>query len=190
MAIEEDSDYGKQLSEIHEIVTEGRSRFTGGGAIALVWGVLTAAAIAITLAFPGLGPRTAWVWAGHNVMGWTLTLVLVQQMSQRHGRVSRRGQYILRTWAVWTLAIWISAYMVHSGIEFAGIMSLIVGMGIFVTGLLSESRFSQTVGVAALIVGPGLAMFAPRGLAYVLALGSMVLMIIAFGIGSWVVREK
>jgi hypothetical protein len=193
--MEENAEYGKQLSEIHEIISESQCKFTGGGAIALVWGVLTAIAVAVMILFPGLGARTMWVWVAHNVLGWTTTLSMAHWMEQKHGRVSRRGQSITRTWAVWTLAIWIMVGILNTsgsnlGLVFAAIMTLIVGMGIFVTGMIGESRFSQIMGVAAMVIGPGLAVYAPNGLRYALAFGSMVVIIIAWGIGSWVVREK
>lgn len=193
--MERDSEYAKQLSEIHEIISESQCKFTGGGAIALVWGVLTAIAVAVMLLFPGLGERTIWVWIAHNVLGWTTTLSMTHWMSRKLGRVSKRGQSITRTWAVWTLAIWtvvaiLNTSASHPGLVFAGVMSMLIGMGIFVTGMLGDSRFSQITGVAAMVIGPGFAMFAPHGLRYELALGSMVVIIVAWGIGSWIVREK
>lgn len=193
--MEKNEEYGKQLSEIHEIISESRHKLTGGGVIALVWGILTAVAVTIMVMMPRLGEGLRTVWIVHNVLGWTITLSIVHYLSRRYGRVSKRGNRIMHTWAVWTLAMWtvvsiMNNLLGHPGLMFAGMMSLVVGMGMFVTGLLGESRFSQIMGVATMVIGPGLAMYAPKDQAGALAYGSMVFIIIAWGIGSWVVREK
>ncbi len=192
--MEKHAEYDKQLSEIHDIITETRSKFTGGGTIALVWGVLSAIAVAITILSPGLGSRIMYVWAAHNVLGWSATLTISHQINERYGRVSKRGQDVNRTWAVWTLAIWTVVLILNtSGVHplvFAGILTLLVGMGIFVTGLISESRFSQIMGVAEMLIGPGLAVYGPRDSGFAMAFVSLVVIVIAWGIGSWVVREK
>lgn len=193
--MEKHAEYDKQLSELHEIITESRHKLIGGGVIALVWGILTAIAVTIMVMKPNLGEGLRNVWIVHNILGWTITLTISHYLNKRYGRVSKRGTSIIHTWAVWTLAIWtivsiMNNLMSHPGLMFASLMSLLVGMGMFVTGLIGESRFSQIMGVVAMVVGPGLALYGPAHTAGAWAYGSMVFLILAWGVGSWVVREK
>ena len=58
----------QQLSQIQEMISETRSTYTGGGIIAMVFGLLTAVAFAVIAL--RLVPNTWVVWAVHNCLGW------------------------------------------------------------------------------------------------------------------------
>ena len=191
--MENGAGHQQQLSEIHEMITEARSRFTGGGVVAVVWGLLSAAALTIG----GLGLiRNAWIlWATHNVLGWAFTLLWFRHETRSEGRVSLRGRYVLRLWAAITLAVWVTLGALSSRgadieLGLTALLPVLLGIGILATGLLSESMFSQCVGTALLVAGPALTVFAPRSVAPALAIAAIALVALLWGVGSWLVKEK
>lgn len=190
-----ESEYNKQLSEIHEILTESRCTFAGGGTPALVWGVLTAVAVALNFKARALHLDPLMIWAGHNLLGWSAMLILFRHAFKEQGRVSLRSRYTLYTWGVMTLAIWLSVFMLlkfapDSDLLIFTDIGLFVGMGIFVTGLIGESRFSQILGILLLAGEPALALSGLGGRSPLVALSGLVAAILIWGLGSWLVREK
>ncbi|MCE5315581.1 MAG: hypothetical protein ABFD49_09350 [Armatimonadota bacterium] len=188
-----EADYKKQISDIQEIIAETRSGYTGGGVIALVWGLLSALAFAVSIW--GSLNNTWAIWIIHSLLGWTFTLLWFSRENRTEGRVSLRGRYTLRLWAVITLAIWTSLGLLPSlGIDLSlgisALLPLLLGLGVFTTGLLSESGFSQCIGVALLLSGPAITMFAPpsRGPAY--ALAAIILISLVWSVGSWLIKGK
>ncbi|HIJ73360.1 MAG TPA: hypothetical protein HPP83_04580 [Candidatus Hydrogenedentes bacterium] len=180
----------EQLSEIHRFISEARATFSGGGVVGLVWGLLTALVILIALVFrPSGGAQTA-IWAAHNALGWTFTLVWFHKMSQQEGRVSLRGKFILRLWAMVTLAIWLSILvfsefsMWREKSALCAFIALFLGMGVFGTGLLSESLFSQIVGVVLSVVAVLTAVLLPRH-ATLLILVLIAATPVVWALGGW-----
>ena len=183
------SNHEEQLAEIHEIIAETRSGFTGGGLIALVWGVLSAAAYAI-IALAVV--QNYWVvWGTHSALGWATTLVWFRRESRVEGRISLRGVSVLRLWASITLAVWLCIWALCAGAQgLSALLPILLGLGVVATGLISESVFSQCVGVGLMVAGTATAVFAPRSLTDLLTMAVVVLAGLIWGAGSWLVKER
>ena len=191
-----DSDYQQQVSEIHEVIAEARSGIAGGGFVTLVWCALTAAAVLLSVfgLVRGVAGHNA-MWVTHNGVGWAITLLWFQRESRREGRVSLRGRLILRTWAMITLAIWLCVGVsgrlagTDGNAILTALLPLLAGIGIFSTGTLCENNFSQGLGVALALVGVGLALFAPQGIAGLLVMLSLIVGVLVWGLASWRATE-
>lgn len=177
----------QQLSEVQGIIAESRSQFSGGGIVAVVFGLLTAAAFAVMAM--GLVQNTLVVWAVHNCLGWGFTLVWFQRESKIEGRVSQRGISVLRLWAAVNLAVWLCVWSLGP-IAQCAVVPVLLGLGVVGTGLISESTFSQCMGVLLMASGPVIVAFASGSLAWYLVGGALVGIGIIWGAGTWLVKER
>jgi len=184
-------DLQRQESEIRGFIAESRSQFTGGGLIAVVWAALTAVAFILWVwVIPPRREAVTALWMAHNALGWIFTLVWHRWLIKKDGRVSLRDRMVLRVWAMVTLVLWLTLSILYqalprSAAPLLALLTLFLAMGIFVTGLLSESTFSQLLGVVLAILTAAFSRFLPPGSAVVAVMVTVVAMGLIWGLGTW-----
>lgn len=184
----------EMLQEIHRQMSFGRKEDDRSGAkIAAIWGVLCIASLAVctAMAYQGVQgslPYTG-AWAVVNAIGWILTF-RIHGAAVRAGRRSLRGDMVLKTWAMVTLSIWLSVWLYYgpgliSPMAIHPLVSLLLGLGIFVTGLLHESAPTRWIGVSYAILGVVVPPLFPAERSF---LASLILM--AAAMTSWPVASR
>ncbi|MFC1734797.1 hypothetical protein ACFL1X_01675 [Candidatus Hydrogenedentota bacterium] len=194
-AMTDNIDAQKQVDEIHQFISESRSTFTGGGAVGIVWGILTAAGVlALFIIRPGSIGQCA-IWATHNALGWTFTLLHYHYEAKRDGRVSLRDKQVTQLWAMVTLVLWMTVFTLLRSYPsfpftpFTAVLAFIMATGMFATGLLSESMFTRIMAVAFVLVVMGIAMTVHTDMGGVYILVSMALISIIWGLGTFFKRS-
>ncbi len=173
----ENLDAKEQLAEIQGHIAETRPDRSGAGAIGGVWGALSVAAILILLFAHLNGPLQLALWATHNALGWAFTLYWTHRDWRRTGRKSARDRLTLRLWAMLTLPVWLSILVLANTDGAANSLTtffvvLWLGAGVFGTGLLHESSYSQGIAVAWMVAAAGCALGVSPPLSNVLLLCS------------------
>jgi hypothetical protein len=191
----EQLDPRQQVSDIYRHLAEARSTFEGGGAIPIVAAVLTAIAGGLTLA----GVTLPWggamgIWFIHNILLLGIGWILIRREIHKDGRLTLRGRATIQTWMAVSLAIWLVIALLAvrapgAGAMLGPLLSLLLGLGIFVTGLISESGYSRVVGILLMVFGAGLGLALPPYPAYIAELVVMVACMAAWGLGTWVLGK-
>ena len=189
--MEQKLDIQSQLSEIQERIAESRAQWSGGGLIGGVWAGLTFAVLLIALVFRPPGYVQTWLWLAHNGLGWAFTLVWWEYASHKAGRKSLRDRSTLRLWAVLTLAIWLCMFAANGPMRVSAevlpvfLVSILLGIGCFGTGLLSESTLSQVVGVSWLVFAGTCAFLTTPPFTSTALIAGLVVAFLIWVLGRW-----
>lgn len=187
----ESVDPRQQIAEIQARIAESRSTFEGGGPMPVMVAVLTTIGLALTLA----GVRLPWfgvggIWLIHNILLWTIGWWWFRWDARRTGRVSVRDRNVFKLWGGITLAVWLTAGLMAlqgAGGLFVPLLGMYLGLGIFGTGLISESKFSQVLGLLQMIAGVALSAALEPPAAYVAVIASTIVSGLAWGAGGWLI---
>jgi hypothetical protein len=189
-------DIQSQLTEIQERISESRVQWSGGGLIGGVWAGLTLLVLFMSIVFRPPGNVQTWLWLAHNALGWIFTFTWWEYESRKAGRRSLRGQFTLRLWAALTLAIWLCIFAVSGSTRLLPevlpffFVSILLGIGCFGTGLLSESRLSQALGVLWLVYTGMCAFLTAPPVTLIMLIAGLVVALLTWVLGGWYATRR
>ncbi len=186
----------EQLSEIHRLLADARTDLPGVVGFVSVWAALTLAVL-LTTSVDAVTHRVGHtgLWAIHTMLGWSYTLLWSRRIARQTGRSFFRLRVLLRVWGMVTAAIWLTSFAVyaaqtHQVNPMPFLIAMFVGIGVFVTGILMESAFSQGLGVALGIVAGVLVIWLHNIAANRLIFLLVVVTLTACALGMWWTRRR
>jgi hypothetical protein len=185
----------RDLALIRRMMEDGRREVVDRGKHFLVWGVIGTVGAAVTYAhavgWTAFSP--GWLWLGLLVVGWTLSVVVGRRESQRARIQSLASRLLAAVWISSAIAITLLALggMFGGGLyvrSLPGLLSVVLGAPVVVTGVLSGEAWLRAVGVGWWI-GGALMLFVP-GLYTLLVMAGMSLVLLAIPGGVLFARSR
>ena len=132
-----------------------------GENIFLLWGILTASffLIQFVLWMVLRQPWSMWIWTGAAIIGWPWMIIILRRDHNRTHHRAREAKIILDYWIFAGAACAIGGFAFGLANMFelfaVPLISLLVGIGAFVTGEVNRFRPKVIGGLAGAVIGIG-----------------------------------
>jgi hypothetical protein len=185
----------EDLALIRRMMDEGRREVVDRGKHFLVWGVIGTVGAFVTWAYAvewtALSP--GWLWMALLAVGWTLSVVIGRSEAKQARVWTATSRLLAAVWICSAVALTLVALagMFGGGLDvraLPGLLSIVLGAPIVVTGVLTGEDWLKAVGIGWWI-GGGVMLFVP-GLYTLLLMAGMSLALLALPGGVLFARSR
>lgn len=142
------------LAYIRQVMEETRRFTVVSGTYMIVWGVLVSLGLGFDLFELDTGLRLpdGYVWGGLMAAGWAITIWLSRREARHEPVAGYASRLIGQIWIACGLAM-TTAFTVGSATQAlppsadGGLMALFVGIGVFMTGILTDMRWFRNLAI-------------------------------------------
>jgi hypothetical protein len=174
----------EDLALIRRMMQESRREVVDRGKHFLIWGVIGTVGAILTYAraVEWTALNTGWLWLGLLVVGWTLSTVVARRDAREAPVWSVASRLLAAVWicSAITITLISLAGLFGGGLDYRslpGLLSIMLGAPVVVTGVLTGEGWLKAVGVGWWI-GGALLLFVP-GLYTLLVMAGMSLLLLA-----------
>ena len=143
----------EDLAAIRHLMQDGQQVVNAAGPHFVVWGILSAAALAATYVLGDRGDaRTAWwVWGVAISLGWIASIALTYRGVRQARVTTATGRLLRGLWLGTGVTLTLLGFVAPAGggldvAAITGVLAAVLGGASFATGMLVSSRWLQAAG--------------------------------------------